>query len=213
MGYAESVPWLQDFASRAGVRYEPDADERWFRAWEPFATLRVPLHYTHALHATSPDGYASISIARMAVPVRAMQPTGNIADTEFRAWVAIVQDTRMDALLPQGPDAGAIALTCDRGSPVAEPWETIALPRQRTADPTFDNVFASFSKGALDVRPKPVSRSLRKLLLSWGMPLHAELRAGGFVLCPPLLPADPASVSWLLTACGIFGSKACKIEG
>ena len=208
MGFAESVPWLQDFAARAGLRYEPDADERWFRAWEPFATLRVPLHYTHALHATSADGFASISIARMAVTLQAMQPTGNVKEAEYRSWIAIVQDTRMDALVLDG----AIALTSDRGSAFAEPWDTIALPRRTTADPPFDNVFASFSKSALSSRPKPVSRSLRKLLLSWGIPVHAELRAGGFVLCPPLLPADPASVSWLLTAAGIFGDKASKVE-
>lgn len=209
MGYAESVPWLQDFAARAGLRYEPDADERWFRAWEPFATLRVPIHYTHALHATSQDGFASISMARMAVPVRAMQPTGNVAETEFRSWVAIVQDARMEALI--APDS-AVALTSDRGSPVAEPWDTIALPRRTVGDPAFDQVFASFSKVALDQRPKPVSRSLRKLLLSWGVPVHVELRAGGFILCPPLLPADPATISWLLTACGILGTKASKVE-
>ncbi|MFO0663777.1 MAG: hypothetical protein U0174_07495 [Polyangiaceae bacterium] len=209
MGFAESVPWLSDFARRAGLRYEPDADERWFRAWEPFATLRVPVHYTHALHATTTDGYASISIARMAVTVKHWG-TQMPSETEVRAWVAIVQDARIDSVIQ--PSTGAVAVTSDRGSPFAEPLDLVTLPRQRTGDPAFDAVFASFAKVSLSERPSPISKSLRKLLLSWGVPVHAELRPGGFVLCAPLLPADPASVSWLVTASGIFGEKASKAE-
>ena len=207
MGFAEPVPWLHDFAARAGLRYEPDADERWFRAWEPFATLRVPVHYTHALHTTSPDGHSSISIARMGLTIRAHSPTGaGLVDTEMRAWVAIVQDARMSALVADGP----VAVTSDRGSAFSETWDLISLPRRMTGDGPFDQVFATFSKTA--DTSKAISKSLRKLLLSWRAPVHAEVRAGGFVLCPTLLPADPASVSWLLTAAGIFGNKATKPE-
>ena len=207
MGFAEPVPWLHEFASRTGLRYEPDADERWFRAWEPFATLRVPVHYTHALHTTSPDGHSSISIARMGVSVKAHSPTGaGIIDTEMRSWVAIVQDARMSALVEDGP----VAVTSDRGSAFSETWDLISLPRRTTGDAPFDAVFASFSKSPHP--SKSLSKSLRKLLMSWRAPVHAEVRAGGFVLCPPLLAADPASLSWLLTAAGIFGNKATKAE-
>jgi hypothetical protein len=59
--------WLPDYAATHGFSYEPDADERWLRAFEPFVTLRTPLHYRHALHATMANGAGngklSLSIA------------------------------------------------------------------------------------------------------------------------------------------------------
>ena len=57
--------WMEAFASARGFRYEPEADERWMRAWEPYATLRVPLRYEHALQATGEVG--SITIARVVI--------------------------------------------------------------------------------------------------------------------------------------------------
>ena len=54
--------WIDAFAQSRGLRYEPEADERWLRAWEPYTTLKVPFRYEHALHATGANG--SISVAR-----------------------------------------------------------------------------------------------------------------------------------------------------
>jgi hypothetical protein len=56
------LPWISHFAAIKGFRYEPDADERWLRVWEPFATLKVPIRYDHALSATGAIG----SISRIA---------------------------------------------------------------------------------------------------------------------------------------------------
>ena len=48
--------WIDAIARQRGLRYEPDADERWLRAWEPYTTLKVPFRYEHALSATGGSG-------------------------------------------------------------------------------------------------------------------------------------------------------------
>ena len=51
------------------------------RAWEPYATLRVPLRYEHVLESTGDVG--SLTIARLVV------------ESGASAWIAIAQDTRV----------------------------------------------------------------------------------------------------------------------
>jgi hypothetical protein len=187
------LPWLASFAQRRGLRYEPDVDERWLRAWEPYATVRVPVRYEHALHATGDRG--SMSIARAVLEV-ASSP----APTEVGTWIAIVQDERMTQ---------RAATTCDFGSAFAESLDLVSLPRRATGDRAFDHVFASFAKddaALLDV----MTPSVRRLLLSWRIPVHAEIRAGGFVLVPVALGADERGLGWLLDALPLFGRKATK---
>ena len=63
MNVAGGVPWLAEYAARERFRYTPEADERWMRAWEPYATLRVPARYEHVLDSTGEVG--SLTIARL----------------------------------------------------------------------------------------------------------------------------------------------------
>ncbi len=74
-------PWLETYASRQGFRYRPDADERWIRVWEPYATLRTPVRYEHALETTGDAG--SLTIARF------------VAESGASAWIALVQEPRL----------------------------------------------------------------------------------------------------------------------
>jgi hypothetical protein len=191
----EQIPWLPAFAAQRGLRYEEDADERWLRAWEPYTTLRVAIGYAHAVHATGQFG--SLSVARMEMPTPYPLPGGGIASAF--AWVAIVQDERIDTKAAVSNDTGIMA----------EPRETVALRVHKTGDAGFDRVFASFAASDADLA-RAVTPSLRKLLLGWNVPLHAELRQGGFILAPVALPTDPASFAWLLNALPMFGEKASK---
>ena len=87
--------WIEQFAAQRGLRYEADADERWLRAWEPYTTLKVPMRYEHALHATG--GTGSLSIARAVVELPAPPPPAPPQANEVGTWIAIVQDVRMKA--------------------------------------------------------------------------------------------------------------------
>ncbi|CAN5320768.1 hypothetical protein BH09MYX1_BH09MYX1_05040 [soil metagenome] len=184
------VPWLVDFAVRAGLRYEPEADERWIRVWEPYATLKTPIRYDHALHGTGTSN--ALTIARMVLTPR----PGFAASDE--AWIAIGQDERLRGNAAASSDAGPLFRD-----------DAVALPRQRTGDPAFDSVFTSYGQSEAEVR-EIISPSLRKLTLGWRAPVHFELRAGGFILVPVALKPEPPSLAWLVEASRVFAEKAAK---
>lgn len=191
--------WIDAFARSHALRYEPDADERWLRAWEPFVTLKTPLRYEHALHATGDHG--SITVARAvleSVVYPGVQPG---PPYEVATWIAIVQDVRLTE---------KAAVTSDFGSPFAEPLEFIPLPRSSSGDPAFDYVFASFGGNAGELA-RAVTPSLRRLLLSWRTPVHAETRPGGFLFAPVAVAADTSGLTWMFRAARLFGEKASKL--
>src|ERR1019366_2637264 len=121
---AGGVPWLVEYAGRKGFRYSPEADERWLRAWEPYATLRVPVRYEHVLESTGDVG--SLTVARVVVASGAS------------AWIPSGQDARME---------GRDALTREGGRAFAEPLDLVTLPRTTTGDAPFDAAFATFAAG------------------------------------------------------------------
>ncbi len=190
------MAWLAAFAVQRGLRYEPEADERWLRAWEPFSTIRVPIRYEHALHVTGAAGSVSVARAVMEVP-RSPVPL------ELGTWIVIAQDERLLA---------RAATTSDAAGVFGEPLEHLPSTRLQTGDPDFDHVFASFAPDAPSLA-EAITPSVRKLLLGWRIPVHAEIRPGGFVLAPVALGADAAGLSWLLDAVTLFGAKACKRAG
>ena len=194
----ESLPWVASFGAQRGMRYEADADERWFRAWEPYTSLRVAIGYAHSLSATGRGG--SMSVARMEVPTAfpLPGPAGGGTASAY-AWIAIVQDERIDTKLALSNDAGLLA----------EPRDAVGLPIHKTGDRSFDRVFATFASSPADVA-HALTPSLRRLLLGWHVPLHVELRPGGFIVSPVALKPDPASLSWFLDVLPIFGHKASK---
>lgn len=196
---AAPLYWIEAFANARGLRYEADADERWLRAWEPYTTLKVPFRYEHALHATGTHGSISIARAVLEQPPHPMAPSQ--VPTEIGMWIAIVQDVRIKA---------AAATTSDFGSAFAEPLELATLPRRSTGDAAFDHVFASFAKSDEELK-SAITPSVRKLLLSWRAPAHAEIRPGGFVLAPVSAPPDDKGLLWMLQAVHLFGEKATKL--
>lgn len=181
------VPWLVDYAATRGLRYSPEADERWLRVWEPWTTLRVPLRYEHALEWTGDLG--SITMARFAVET---------PGTAASAWIAIAQDTRV---------TGRAAMTSDGGRVFGEPLDLVTMPRRATGDAAFDRVFAAFAPTDAGLG-QAFGPRVRKLALSWQTPVHVEVRAGGFVIAPVALRADPESLSWLVRAVQAFGERA-----
>lgn len=196
------IYWIDAFARARGLRYEPEADERWLRAWEPYTTLKTPLRYEHALYATGASG--SVSVARAVLelpgPAASHAAPGPARAFEVGTWIAIVQDERVKA---------RAAVTNDFGSAFAEPLEIVSMPRLGTGDPAFDHGFASFAAGASDLS-SAITPSARRLLLSWRIPVHAETRPGGFVVAPVALSADDRGLAWLLEAVVVFGDKATK---
>lgn len=193
------IPWLEAFAAQRGLRYEAEADERWLRAWEPYATLKVPHRYEHALHATGEAG--SITIAR-AVVASPHPPPPPAPPLELGTWIAIVQDTRLSR---------RVAVTSDFGGVFSEPLELAAMTRRSTGDGSFDHVFATFAETDDDVT-RGLSPSLRRLLLSWRAPAHLELRPGGFVLAPVSATADARGLAWVFDAVHLVGAKAQKLS-
>ncbi len=188
--------WLAAFAAREGLRYEPEGDERWLRAWEPFVTVRVPLRYEHVLQSTGNMG--SITVARMVMDVAPSAP--GAMPYEASAWIAIVQDVRLDA---------TAAATSDTGSAFAESFDLVSVPRMVTGDPAFDQSFASFAKTP-DELARALTPSLRKLVVGWRTRLHFEVRKGGFILVPVSLAPDAQGLGWLLRSVHLFGEKANK---
>jgi len=183
---AESVPWLAEYAARAGLRYEPDPDERWMRVWEPYVTLRTPIRYEHALSTTA------LTVARFVLAPRAGFAVGD------EGWIAIGQDERL---------AGRAAATSD-ASPIFRD-DAASLPRRPTGDAAFDAVFGSYGE-ADDAVKKAINPSVRKLALGWRAPVHFEIRPGGFVLAPTALRPDPPSLGWLLESARLFAEKASR---
>jgi hypothetical protein len=192
--------WIDAVARARGLRYEPEADERWLRAWEPYTTLKVPLRYEHVLSATG--GTGSISIARAVLELPAPPTPAPMPPYEVGTWIAIVQDVRITA---------KAAVSSDFGSPFAETLELVSMPRLATGEPAFDHVFASFATSPDDLATA-VTPSVRKLLLSWRVPVHAETRPGGFILAPVSLSADDRGLSWMIDAVHVFGAKATKAD-
>jgi hypothetical protein len=195
------IGWIAQYAAQRSFRYEPDADERWLRAWEPYTTLKPPIRYEHALHATGGEG--SLSIARMITLVPGYAMNGEAIETEVSAWVAIAQDTRLQ---------GAVAVCSDLASPFAEPLDLIAMKRRASGDPKFDHVFATFAPTSDDLTTA-LTPSLRKLLMTWRLPVHAEIRPGGFIVAPVSLSADVQGLHWFVDALQLFGGKASKRVG
>jgi hypothetical protein len=192
--------WIDVLARQRGLRYEPEADERWLRAWEPYTTLKVPFRYEHALHATGENGSVSIARAVLELP-RPPSPTP-LPPVEVGTWIAIVQDVRLEV---------KAAVTSDFGSPFAEPLDLVTMPRLPTGDAAFDRLFASFAVTQEDLATA-VTPSLRRLLLTWRIPMHAETRPGGFVLAPVSLSPDERGLAWMLDAVHLFGDKATKLR-
>lgn len=196
---AGPVSWIEQFAAQRGLRYEADADERWLRAWEPYTTLKVPIRYEHALHATGGSG--SLSIARAVVELPSAPAALSSHAREVGTWIAIVQDVRMSA---------KAATTSDFGGVFGEALELVSRVRRASGDPAFDHVFASFAE-TVDDLAKALTPSIRKLLLGWRVPVHAEFRPGGFVLAPVSVSADDKGLAWMLNAVHLFGEKATKL--
>ena len=188
---AESVWWMADFAVRSGMRYEPDVDERWIRVWEPFVTLKTPIRYEHALHATGTS--AALTLARF---VLAPRPGWAVGD---EAWIALVQDEDI-----RGPRAAA---SSDAGGIFSD--TVTSLSRQLTGDPAFDAVFSSFAESSAALA-EAVTPSVRKLTLGWRTPVHFEIKPGGFVLAPVALRPEPQSLAWIVEATRLFAEKAKK---
>ena len=193
--------WIEAFASTRGLRYEAEADERWLRAWEPYTTIKVPFRYEHALSATGTHGSISIARAVLELPKHPMSPPEAPAP-EIGTWIAIVQDVRITA---------QAATTSDFGSAFAEPLELVSMRRRGTGDAAYDHVFATFAKSDDDLQ-KAITPSVRRLLLSWRAPVHAEIRPGGFVLAPVSAAADDKGLTWMLQAVHLFGEKATKLS-
>jgi hypothetical protein len=190
--------WIQAVAAQRGLRYEPEADERWLRAWEPYTTLKVPFRYEHALSATGANG--SLSIARAVLELPPPPSPTPMPPPEVGTWIAIVQDERIKA---------KAATTNDFGSVFAESLDLIPLTRRPTGDPAFDHAFAAFAASVEELE-RAVTPSVRRLLLTWRVPVHAELRPGGFILAPVSLSADDRGLLWMLDAIHLFGQKATK---
>ena len=85
----------------------------------------------------------------------------------------------------------------------------MSLPIARTGDPSFDAIFSVFAAAGEDVS-RSISPSLRRLLLSFQTPLHADIRAGGYIFAPVALGFDPASLAWLDQAMFSFADKGTK---
>jgi hypothetical protein len=189
------MEWLAGYAVRAGLRYAPDADERWLRAWEPYATLRVPVRYEHLLEG------AALTVARFVV------------DGGASAWIAIAQDDRVRgraAVTNDGTRAfgdGPELLAYAGPSDARVRTQNLTMPRRQTGDAAFDAAFAVFAPSGDDlglaVRP-----GVRRVALSWRTPVHFEVRPGGVVLAPVALRADAASLGWLLQAVATLARKA-----
>jgi hypothetical protein len=192
------VPWIAHYAARKGLKYTPDADERWIRAWEPYTTLRTPVRYDHVLEATGEAG--SLTIARFYVLTPMVGPSGAMLEGEASAWIAIAQDLRSQA---------RAAATSDVGRVFGESLDLVTMPRRTTGDAAFDHVFATFAPSPEDLE-RAITPSVRKLTLSWQTQLHVELRPGGFIIAPVALRADPDSLAWLVRAVHVFGEKAAK---
>lgn len=188
---------MAELGQARGLRYEAEVDERWMRVWEPYTTLKIPVRYEHALSTTGAIG--SLTIARMVQlreEIRGAQPT----IFELGAWIAIAQDERI---------RGKVAASNEAKSPFAESPELVETSRHRTGDAAFDAVFAAFGTSREAVA-EAIGPSVRKLVLGWRVPLHFEIRHGGFVLAPVALGRDPRSLGWLVDAVHWFGDKAAK---
>lgn len=183
----QPVSWLEQLAARQGARYEPDADARWMNSWEPFATLRVSDRYEHSLSRT--DAQCSRTMARCVVQTAA---------GPFATWLIIAQDERL---------LGHAAATSDAYSPFLEPH--VALTRRHTGHAAFDHHFAAYADDDGQLQ-KALGPSVQKLLLSWRIPVHVEIRPGGAILAPVELPSDPASLEWLWQMPLILAEKAAK---
>src|SRR5262249_16778770 len=120
--------------------------------------------------------------------------------TEIGTWIAIVQDERIKV---------KAATTSDFAGIFGEPLEIATMVRRATGDSTFDHVFASFAASDEDLK-NGITPSVGRLLLSWRIPVHAEVRPGGFILAPVSVQADDRGLMWMLSAVHLFGEKATK---
>ncbi len=200
---AEAVPWLVDYALRAGLKYEPEPDERWLRVWEPYVTLKNPIRYEHALSTTGTT--SALTVARFVLAPREGFAVGD------EGWIAVGQDERLVAGSAAGGTAqtsalGTVAATSDTSSVFRD---EAPLPRRSTGDPAFDAIFATFAESD-DGVASILNPSVRQLAVGWQTPIHFEIRPGGYVLAPIALRPDPPSLAWLVDAARVFANKVAN---
>ena len=189
------IPWIAHFAATNGFKYEPSPDERWLRVWEPFATLRVPLRYEHALSATGDIGSITIALMIHEVPAPAL-PSGV---RPVAAWVAIAQDVRIKA---------KFAIVSDRQLVFGEPLDLVSMPRQSGGDAWFDGVFATFGESREAVAEFPAEQGglTLQVLDAVHIVLRGALRAARDVRAIALIGI---SIVWVCMpgAAWLFGAK------
>jgi hypothetical protein len=188
----EPLPWLAQYAESTKLRYEPEADERWIRVWEPLLTVAPAYGFSNALSMTSDE--RSVTMARMMT-----EGFGR----RLYAWAAFVQDTRVLSRL-----GTPVATTSDANSPFCAS-QVAGSTRRMTGDQAFDQVFRSYAaeEAMLGAR---LGTGVRSLLLGWRVSLHLEVRNEGFALVFPQLPADPPSIAWMFDAIVLLGRKIAE---
>ncbi len=153
------------------------------------------------LHPRAPrDGRARVRLGRA--------PRGGRWGGELRAGGERVGRLRARRSPPRRARGGG-----ERSAPY-EPIRRVARARLASrsgerAMASFDRTFASYASSEADLATA-ITPSVRKLTLSWRIPLHFEIRPGAFIVVPVALPVDETSLAWLLGAVRFFGEKAAK---
>ena len=128
--------------------------------------MKTPLRYEHALSATGGTGSITIARAVIELPLSPMPRSCQaMPPQEVGTWIAIVQDERFTR---------KVATTSDFGSTFAESLDLVTLERFQTNDAAYDHIFASFAGSKEDIEAG-ITPSVRKLLLGWRVPIHAEI--------------------------------------
>ena len=99
------------------------------------------------------------------------------------------------------------APTCSIHAGIPCPRPATNLPGYRRARVAISIAAATGFRNTTGITP-----SLRRLLLSWRVPVHAETRPGGFIVAPVSLSADERGLAWMLDAVQLFGEKAAKLR-
>lgn len=151
------------WAASRRLAYQPNPDEGWFRAWEPFDTIAPPTLYLNAVTWAQPNGQAVV-----------VEP-----------WYADEDGTPLDRTLLVF--ATHPALRCKASARGGEHFltrvaflESRPPPAVEIGDALWDRHMQTFAWTAEEGR-QGFHRRIRRLLAGWGFQGHLELRRGGLV--------------------------------
>jgi hypothetical protein len=184
------------WAARAGLGYEPDPDEAWFRRWEPHDAVTPPSAFFNSCTWLAAPHPGHVVLVEPWYAAEDVEPL----DRAVVAF-AVHPELRRRAALRAGEHFLTRVVYLESAPP----------PNVKIGDPTWDEHVVTLAASPSEA-DAAFHRRLRKLLGGWGFQGHLELRPGGLLVYYAGLKPIPEGYDRLLRITREIVAKAIAYE-